>query len=116
MHLLAEGRRYSAIDLCNSARQRHCHRLVDAQCRYVQQLLRLRVNSTRPCMISSIWCYHSRGTAQAYMLLLLLAGWLPAGCGVTWDNACMQAYSSPLSLLLMLLLPWLIALITIFAC
>jgi len=59
--------------------------------------LRLRVNTTRPCMISSIWCYHSRGLeycsighidarqASVYMtvgrrpILLLLAGSLPAG-------------------------------------
>jgi len=39
---------YSTIDSC----------LMDAQCRCIQ---RLRVNTTRPWMISSISCYHSRG-------------------------------------------------------
>jgi len=49
-------------------------------CRYYT-LLSLRVNSTRSWMITSIWCYHSRGLdCSRPILLLLLAGWsLPAG-------------------------------------
>jgi len=62
-------------------------------------LLRLRVNTTQPWMISSIWCYHSRGLQycssgdidacqqlvymtvgpRPILLLLLLAGLLPDG-------------------------------------
>jgi len=66
----------------------------------------LRVNTTQPWMISSIWCYHSRGLEygssgdidvrqpSVYMtvgprpiLLLLLAGSLPAGLYAAVVNA-----------------------------
>ena len=51
-----------------------------------------------PQQHTTVWCYHSRGL---HYCVLLLAGW---SLLAAWLPSQMQAYSSPLSLLLLLLL------------